>query len=76
MVHISSAQLAATLVGLEYLTAICVSIDRILQNTAPTCCLPFDGIGARHPGVSCTIRIRLNPTLSRFTLPATSGTAR
>ena len=34
------------------LTAVCVSIDRILQNTAPICCLSFDGIGVRHPGMT------------------------
>ena len=28
------------------LTALCVSIERFLQNTAPICCLPFVGIGA------------------------------
>ena len=33
------------------LTAICVSIDRIPQDTAPTRCLPFDRIGVRHPGI-------------------------
>ena len=30
--------------------AVCVSIDRFLQNRTPICCLPFDGIGVRHPG--------------------------
>ena len=30
---------------------ICVSIDRFLQNRAPNGCLPFDRIGARHPGI-------------------------
>jgi hypothetical protein len=34
------------------LTAVCVSIDRIPQNTAPMCCLSFDEIGARHPGMT------------------------
>ena len=34
------------------LTAVCVSIDRFPQNTAPICCLSFDGIGARHPGMT------------------------
>jgi hypothetical protein len=33
------------------LTAVCVAIDRIPQNTAPTRCLPFDCIGVRHPGI-------------------------
>jgi len=33
-------------------TAICVSIDRFAQNTVPICCLPFDDIGARHPGMT------------------------
>ena len=28
-------------------TAVCVSIDHLLQNRAPNRCLPFDGIGAR-----------------------------
>ena len=32
-------------------SAICVSIDRIPQDTAPTRCLPFDRIGVRHPGI-------------------------
>jgi hypothetical protein len=35
----------------QSLTAVCVSIDRIPQNTAPTRCLPFDCIGVRHPGI-------------------------
>ena len=35
-------------------TAICVSIDRFLQDTAPNLCLPFDGTGARHPGMTPT----------------------
>lgn len=33
------------------LTAVCVSIDRFLQNTAPNRCLPFDPVGtpaSRH----------------------------
>ena len=30
---------------------ICVSIDRIPQDPAPTRCLPFDPIGVRHPGI-------------------------
>jgi hypothetical protein len=34
------------------ITAVCVSIDRIPQNTAPICCLSFDEIGARHPGMT------------------------
>ena len=32
-------------------TAICVSIDRFPQDTAPIRCLPFDGIGARYPAM-------------------------
>jgi len=28
------------------------SIDRFLQNRAPILCLCFDGIGARHPGMT------------------------
>jgi hypothetical protein len=35
-------------------TAVCISIDRFPQNTAPTRCLPFDGIGARHPGIAAS----------------------
>ena len=35
----------------DYFTAICVSIDRFLQDRAPNGCLPFDRIGARHPGI-------------------------
>ena len=62
--------------GLKRFTAICVLIDRILQNTAPICCLPFDGIGARHPGVTCVIRIWFGSTPSHFTLPATPRIAR
>ena len=33
-------------------TAVCFSIDRILQNTVPICCLSFDGSGIRHPGMT------------------------
>ena len=31
------------------ITAVCVSIDRLLQDRGPNACLPFDGIGARYP---------------------------
>ena len=30
-------------------TADCNSVDRFVLDTAPNLCLPFDGIGARHP---------------------------
>ena len=33
-------------------TAGFISIDCFLQNRAPIFCLCFDGIGARHPGVT------------------------
>ena len=33
------------------ITAICVSIDRLLQNTCPLTFL-FDRVGARHPGMT------------------------
>ena len=33
-------------------TAVCVSIDRFQQDTAPVRCLRFDGIGVRHPGMT------------------------
>ena len=39
-----------------WFTAICVSIDRFLQNTATICCLCFDRIGARHPGIGALAR--------------------
>ena len=29
-----------------------ISTDRFLQNRDPICCLCFDGIGTRHPGVT------------------------
>ena len=32
------------------LTAVVNSIDRSTEHRAPIRCLPFDGIGARHPG--------------------------
>ena len=48
-------------------TAVCVSIDRILQNTAPICCLPFDGIGVRHPGITHGAGAR-SPARSTFPL--------
>ena len=35
--------------------AVCVSIDRFLQDTAPNLCLPFDRIGARHPGTPALV---------------------
>ena len=31
-------------------TAVVNSIDRSTEDRAPNRCLPFDGIGARHPG--------------------------
>ena len=31
--------------------AVVNSIDRSTENRAPNRCLPFDGIGARHPGI-------------------------
>jgi hypothetical protein len=48
-------------------TAVCVSIDRIPQNTAPICCLPFDEIGARHPGMTYGAGAK-SPTCSSFLL--------
>ena len=33
------------------LTAVVNSIDRSAENRAPNRCLPFDGIGAQHPGI-------------------------
>ena len=32
------------------ITAVVNSIDRSTKDRAPNRCLPFDGIGARHPG--------------------------
>ena len=32
------------------ITAVVNSIDRSTEDRAPNRCLPFDGIGARHPG--------------------------
>jgi len=29
----------------KFLIAVCVSVERFLQNTAPVCCVVFDGIG-------------------------------
>ena len=40
------------------LDSICVLIDRSLHDRAPNRCLPFDRIGARHPGVSILIKTR------------------
>ena len=37
---------------LNPVTAGFTSIDRFPQDTAPIFCLPFDGIGARHPGTA------------------------
>ena len=31
-------------------TAVVNSIDRSTEDRAPNLCLPFDGIGVRHPG--------------------------
>ena len=40
------------LVGNNYhVTAVVNSIDRSTEDRAPNRCLPFDGIGARHPGI-------------------------
>ena len=47
--------------------AVCVSIGRILQNTAPICCLSFDGIGVRHPGMTRGAAAR-SPACSTFPL--------
>ena len=33
-------------------TTACVSVDRVLQDPAPICCLVFRGIGARHPSMT------------------------
>ena len=35
--------------GQKYCTAVVNSIDRSTEGRAPNRCLPFDGIGARHP---------------------------
>ena len=32
-------------------TAVVNSIDRSTEDRTPNCCLPFDGIGARHPSI-------------------------
>ena len=37
--------------GLFSLTAVVNSIDHSTEDRAPNRCLPFDGIGARHPGI-------------------------
>ena len=37
------------------ITDVCISIERFLQNRAPICCLPFDCIEARHPGMTHTV---------------------
>ena len=36
---------------IDRFTAVVNSIDRSTENRAPNRCLPFDGIGARHPGI-------------------------
>jgi hypothetical protein len=38
------------LVRVKQHTAVVISIDRFPENRAPNRCLPFDRIGARHPG--------------------------
>jgi hypothetical protein len=48
----SSGRLWALASLTRLFTAVCVSIDRIPQNMAPICCLSFDEIGARHPGMT------------------------
>ena len=56
------------------MTAICVSIDRFPQDTAPIRCLPFDGIGARYPAMTTSpnpnssCRPDVSPTLPRLAL--------
>ena len=42
------------------ITAVCVSIDRFLQDTAPFCCLLFDGVGARHLGIASSAGSNIN----------------
>ena len=37
--------------GNKLCTAVVNSIDRSTEDRAPNRCLPFDGIGARHPGI-------------------------
>ena len=54
-----------------FFTAICVSIDRFLQNTAPNRCLCFDRIGAWHlgtlaSGCSCN---ELGESTTQLSLP-------
>ena len=66
----------------KILTAGFISIDRFPQNTAPICCLPFDRIGVRHPGIGaspgspvCLKRVG-NSVLSFDIWPAGSSTTR
>ena len=35
----------------ELIPAVVNSIDRSTEDRAPNRCLPFEGIGARHPGI-------------------------
>ena len=54
----------------DFVTAVCVSIERVLQNTAPIRCLPFDGIGARHCGMARVLEPGPGQTAVTATRPA------
>ena len=48
-----------------------ISIDCFLQNRAPICCLCFDGIGARHLGLTLDAGARSpgqNPSLGKVSI--------
>jgi len=50
--HLETGSSFVTTPHTTVLTAGFISIDRFLQNRAPIFCLCFDGIGARHPGMT------------------------
>ena len=53
-----SAEPSVKIEGSRDVPAVCISIDRFHKNRAPIRCLPFDGIGAQHLGVTHGARAR------------------
>ena len=49
--HVQTTSESANTNWSDLITAVVNSIDRSMENRAPNRCLPFDGIGARHPGI-------------------------
>ena len=57
-------------------TADFTSIDRFPQDTAPTVCLPFDGIGVQHPGIRrWPVRTEAGNLVSPLTFQSTRSSA-